>query len=259
MRRGLSIIGLLVGVVCMFVLYVIMAESLKGPLTGTTKDGGYVANSAPRMQDMMQLRNLMQGLQMKSGSSGQSYPRPSELTDDVSDDTTANLFSLLVAQRYVSPDALISSMDAGLVEPMNDYAWGTWNPSRGEYWDDAFRADLDDVSNVSYAHMVLYGDRLDHWSSRRMDSNFPLLGNRGPRDGVASTDSWACLEDGSWAGQIAYGDGHVDLLMGTSQARRAGPHSEDHYFRIDDEDRHGDAILGFTSDMDEDGPTLQWD
>ncbi len=259
MRRGLSIIGLLVGVVCMFVLYVILAESLKGPLTGTGQDGGYVANSAPRMQDMMQLRNLMQGMQMKSGSSGQSYPRPSELTDDVSDDTTANLFSLLVAERYVSPDALISPMDAGLVEPMKDYAWGTWDPSRGKYWDDAFRADLDDVSNVSYAHMVLYGDRLDHWSSRRMDSGFPLLGNRGPRDGVESTDSWACLEDGSWAGQIAYGDGHVELRIGTAQARRSGSVGADQYFRIDDADRHSDAILGFTAEMDEDGPTLQWD
>ncbi len=259
MRRGFSILGLLIAVACMFVLYAIMAESMTGPVTGVSKDGSYVANSGPRMQDMMQLRQLMQSVQMKAGADAGEYPRPSQRTKDIQDDTTANLFSLLVAERYVSPEALISPMDSGLVEPITDYGWGSWDPTNGEFWDSGFKSDLDDVSHVSYAHMVLHGNRLSHWSAGNMTSDFPLVGNRGPRDGIESTESWACLENGTWAGQIAFGDGHIDLFIGAPKAVRGGRHGADHFFRIDDEDRHEDAILGFTSEMDESGPTLQWD
>jgi hypothetical protein len=48
-------------------------------------------------------------------------------------------------------------------------------------------------------------------------------------------------------------------VQGLGDARRRYDGGEDHVFRIDDEVRHGDSILGFTSGMDRDGPILQWD
>lgn len=265
MRRGFSIVGLLIAVACMMVLYVILAESMKGALTGTTEEGGYAANSAPRMEDMFHLQQLMQSLNATGlGGGREGFPRPSAQTRDESDDTTANVYSLLIARRVVSPEGLISPMDRGLVGVYEEYDWSGYDPANGVTWDTGFMADLDDESHASYAHLVLYGDRAKRWSADRLDSSFPVFSNRGPRDGVASEESYACLPNGTWAGQVAFGDGHVSLIGSAGAAVRAGqggPGSgrSDHFFRIDDDDRHGDAILGFTRSISRSGPILQWD
>jgi hypothetical protein len=260
MRRGFSLVGLLVVVAVMAVMYALMAESLKGFQTGTDDAGRAVPASKGRLTDMFQIQQLMQSLNTYGLGGKGEFPRPSLKTGDGSDDTTANLYSMLIAERIVSPEALISKMDQGNVEPYGQYDWNAWNPEDGVYWDEGFTADLDDISNVSYAHMVLYGDRATHWSSKKMDSSMPILGNRGPRDGEPNVDSWVCDPGtGRWAGYFAYGDGHVVLVQGLGDARRRYDGGEDHVFRIDDEVRHGDSILGFTSGMDRDGPILQWD
>lgn len=260
MRRGFSIVGLLVVVAVMLVMYAMFYGSISGLKSGTDDGGRAVPASPGRMTDMFQTQQLMQSLISSSIAGDPAFPWPSELTGDEADDVTANVYSLLIAERIVSPDALISSMDWGNVEPYDQYNWNAWNPSDGEYWDSGFSADLHDISNVSYAHLVLYGDRASHWSSRKMDSTMPVLGNRGPEDGVPSVDSLTCDPDtGRWAGYFAYGDGHVALVQGIDAARRRFAGGEDHVFRIDDEDGHGDAILGFTREWDRSGPILQWD
>jgi hypothetical protein len=260
MRRGFSLIGLIVVVAVMAVMYALMFESLKGIQTGTDESGRAVPTSKGRLTDMFQIQQLMQSLNVHGLGGKGGFPRPSDKTGEASDDVTANLYSLLIAERIVSPSALISTMDQGNVERYEQYDWNVWDPSEGEYWDTGFSADLLDVSNVSYAHMVLYGDRASHWSSRKMDSTMPIVGNRGPRDGEDDVDSWVCDPNtGRWAGYFAYGDGHVMLVQGLGDARRRFAGGEDHVFRIDDEDQHGDAILGFTSDMTRNGPILQWD
>ncbi|MDP7030346.1 MAG: hypothetical protein QF733_09015 [Phycisphaerales bacterium] len=260
MRRGFSIVGLLVVVAVLLVMYAMFYGSISGLKSGTDDAGRAVPASPGRLTDMFQTQQLMQSLISSSIGGDPAFPRPSDLTGDEGDDVTAAVYSLLIAQRIVSPDALISDMDWGNVEPYDQYDWHAWNPAEGEYWDAGFSADLDEYSNVSYAHLVLYGDRATHWSSRRMDSTMPVLGNRGPEGGVPSVDSLTCDPDtGRWAGYFAYGDGHVSLVQGLDAARRAGAGGEDHVFRIDDDDAHGDAILGFTRSIGRSGPMLQWD
>jgi hypothetical protein len=259
-RRGFSLVGLLVSVAIMVVLYAIFAQSLKGIGSGTSDSGKAVPVNKGRVADMFQLQQLMASLNTAGLGSGGAFPRPSELTGDASDDTTANVYSLLVAQRITPAEVLISPLDNAIAEVYTDYDWSGWDPSSGVRWDTGFSADLDDYTNVSYAHLVLYGDRDKNWSSRHMDSSFPIFSNRGPEDGIASRDSLTCDADtGRWAGYVAFGDGHVDLINGVTNATRHTGHGPDAFFRIDDERRHTDSILGFTEFIDADGPTLQWD
>ncbi len=260
MRRGFSIVGLLVVVAIMLVMYAMFYGSISGLKTGTDDAGRAVPASGGRMRDMFQTQQLIQSLISSSVAGDPAFPRPSAMTGDEADDTTDHVYSLLIAERIVSPEALISSMDWGNVEAYDRYDWNAWNPSDGEYWDPGFSADLADISNVSYAHLVLYGDRASHWSSRKMDSTMPVLGNRGPKDGVSSVDSLTCDPDtGRWAGYFAYGDGHVALVQGVGNASRRGQVGVDLVFRMDDEEGHSDAILGFTRDIGRSGPILQWD
>ncbi|MCP4838335.1 MAG: prepilin-type N-terminal cleavage/methylation domain-containing protein [Planctomycetes bacterium] len=261
MKRGFTLIGLLVVIVIILVLYSLTFESLKGIQTGTAEDGSAVPASKGRLTDMFQLQQLGQSLTMIGLSSGETFPRPSNVTENIEDDVTSSVYSLLIAHRAVSPESLISPLDYANAMVYQDYQWGRWDPDEGPQWDEGFSADLDDLTNVSYAHLVLYGDRADHWSSRKLDSSMPIFGNRGPQDGETSDMSLTCdPETGRWTGYMVFGDGHVSLLQDISEAtRRPRSGGVDGFFMIDDENRHADAILGFTSDMDDDGPTLQWD
>ena len=99
---------------------------------------------------------LMQSLNAQGLSSGEGYPQPSRITGgrDIFEDTTANLYSYLVMQRYITPDQLVSPADF-VTDPDQDYDWTLYNPRERVYWDPSFSADLSEVSNVSYAHALL--------------------------------------------------------------------------------------------------------
>jgi competence protein ComGC len=258
--RGFSMVGMLFSLLCIGILLAIAIPSMQQSMTGIKEGGGKAAISGWGVQDQVNLYGLMQALNVQALGSGEDLPVPSEASGsgDISENTTANLYSLLIMQRYVSPEKLVSKADF-VVEPDDDYDWSAHDPRNGVYWDSTFSADLDDVSNVSYAHMPLYGDRLrDQWG-RGLSTSFPTFGNRGPRDGIETEESYACF-NGLWGGYVAFGDGHIDFLDSPDAfrggLRRGGP---DGLFTIDDEVRHADAMLGFTSRMDSDGPTLQWD
>ena len=254
-HRGFSLVGMLFSLLCLAVLLAIAMPALQQSMTGIKEEGGKAPISGWGLQDQMNLYALMQSLNAASLGSGEPFPQPSEISGsrDIADDTTANLYSVLVMQRLVPANQLVSQADF-LVDVDRDYDFTMYDPRSRVYWDPAFSADLHEDSNVSYAHMPLYGDRLrDNWSAQ-MSSSFPLFGNRGPKDGIEREDSYACF-DGLWGGYVAFGDGHVDFLDSPSAFRRSG----DGLFSIDDEARHSDAILGFTELMNSDGPVLQWD
>lgn len=258
--RGFSLVGLLVVMVIMVVMYAMFAESLKGIGSGTSDSGKAVPVNKGRIKDMFQLQQLMATLNTAGLGGDGTFPRPSLLTGDAGDDTTANVYSLLVAQRVIPVDMLISPLDNAITEVYTDYQWNAWDPSNGVRWDTGFSANLDDYTNVSYAHLVLHGDRERNWSSRHMDSSFPIFSNRGPEDGISTADSLTCdVDTGRWAGYVAFGDGHVTLLNGAANATRNASTGPDNFFRFDDDRRASDAVLGFTESIDSAGPTMQWD
>lgn len=258
MRRGLTIIGLLVSLTCMLVLVVVLLEAVQSGGTAIGTGGGQgrggVMGSAMGTVDSVGLQQIVQTLHARRASSPEaSFPMPSYRSRDRSLDTSANLWSLMIAESDIPPQMLVSGMDYGEVEVYESYDHGAFDPHNGIYWDPGFSADLHTMSNVSYAHMPLHGRRLDHWKKMRMDSSFPLFGHRGPEDGVETVDSVTC-PDGTWQGAVAFGDGSVRTLRGVG-AFKGG---RDNLFMLED-DGGSDAILGFTKWMDEYGPTLQWD
>jgi hypothetical protein len=262
-RRGYSLIGLLMTLACTAVLLAITLPSMRSATTGMNADGTQSPNSAWGGVELIQLQSLGQAMLTHGLGSGMDsmYPRPSDAsgTKDRTLDTTANLYSLLVMERFTIPKQLVRKGDRGSVEVDTDYDWTTYSPRNNVYWDPSFVADLDVVSNVSYAHMPLTGRRVDtQWRAGTMSSDFPLLGSRGPRDGIETADSVTCPM-GKWSGRVVFADGHVDFLNSTSSFNRRSRFGPDNLFTIDDEEGGSDAILGFTESIDEDGVTLQWD
>ena len=129
------------------------------------------------------------------------------------------------------------------------------------HWDSAFVADLHNGSNVSYAHMPLFDERLRrYWTN---DARFPVFGNRGPKDGIENPKSWTYGRNGRWAGHIVFGDGSIDFIQTFTPGRvsfiRDGVSVPDNIFKIEDGPRGIDAILGFTKTMTNEGPVLDWD
>ena len=94
-------------------------------------------------------------------------------------------------------------------------------------------------------------------------ATIPLLGNRGPKDGIRDPNSWTYGRNGKWAGHIVFGDGHVEYTEvftpnGLFWEDR-GQRLPDNLFRMEDGPGGIDVILAFTKEMTTDGPVLQYD
>ncbi|MCH2137806.1 MAG: hypothetical protein MK074_01990 [Phycisphaerales bacterium] len=258
MRRGVSLLGMLISLVCLVVLAALMMEGLsKGGASiglGGGEGRGGVAGSAMGLTDSMNLNQIFQSMHARRAANPTAgLPHPSKYTNDSQDNVSDAMWSLLIAENLVMPKMLVSQLDDGWVEVYERYDYGAIDPSNGYYWDPGFSADLHDISNVSFAHVPLHGKRAEHWTKWRMDSSFPLVGNRGPEDGDESLDSVTC-PDGRWQGAVVFGDGHVETLKGVGDFGGG----RDNLFMIDDPGG-SDAILGFTQRMGSRGPVLQWD
>jgi len=262
-RFGFSMVGMLVTMACMLVLFVIGMNAMDKAVTG---EGSAVDGTVRSLEDKLLLYALHQSMVVSANDHGGRYLTPSEVSgrDDISEDTTANLFSAMVMANYVRPDKLISGNEySGWVDPMEDYDFLSYSPRDGIYWDDRFVADLDDLSNVSFAHMPLFGERRRRQWKANFGQDYPLLGNRGPKDGIDDPNSWSYGRNGVWGGHIVFGDGHIEFLNtftpGAVYREVDGMRESDNIFAMEDGPDGGDAILSFTKSMSDDGPELQYD
>lgn len=257
---GFSMVGILISMALMAVMFSIMMTAMNKRVTG---EGSSVEGTVNTQFDMITLKTLHQGLYIYSISHKDQFLVPSEMGrgGPRSLDTTANFYSALIALEYITPETLVSRNEYGDVEVMEDYNRYAYQPLDDQYWDPNFKADLDDYSNVSYAHLPLYGKRFKkNWNVR---SRFPILGNRGPKDGIEDPMSYSYGRNGIWAGHMIFGDGSIDFIHtftpGSVMFNDHGEMVPDNIFKIEDGPDGGDAILSFTKEMTEDGPVLQWD
>jgi hypothetical protein len=261
MERGYSIIGLLVTMACILVLAVVLLSALNQSITG---GGAVKENTVRSLEDKLHLASLYQAIVVASQLEG-AFPVPSEASaGGWSDDTTANLFSLLVGRRIVAPENLVSSNERNpFVVVKDNYDFRMVRPADGVHWDPSFRANLERESNVSYAHMPLFGERFDRFWGPSMQSSFPLFGTRGPKDGVMSAASYTLGRDGSWAAHLVFGDGHVEFTqsftLGGLSTQVGGVTKADNLYVMEEGPNGADAILSFTREMKEHGPVLQFD
>jgi type II secretory pathway pseudopilin PulG len=252
-QHGFSLLGILISLACVVVLMSIYMTSVDKAVTGGK--GNSVQESVWGMQDQIHLHLIGQGLTIHAMTNADNFLTPSTLSksDDVTKNTSANFWSALLSQNIVGAKQLVSPTDRGWVEE------APYSTSRGHF-NPNFSVDLNETSNVSYAHMPLYGERLKkRWNPR--SGNFPIIGNRGPQDGVENSTSFTLDDDGIWRGWILNADSSTDWVEGTSKKpkwRRGDDASIDNIFLLEG-DSKDDAILGLTLEMYDDGPVLVWD
>ena len=254
-------IGILISVACMLVLSVIMMTSLNKAMSGA---GNALSGTASSFQDKQYLSILQQGLVTWSMDNDGQFIVPSTLdrSRDLTHDTTANLYSAMIAEHYTVPGQLVSGNEYNPNVWMDeDYDYMAYRPIEGTFWDPGFVADLDYDSNTSFAHVPLFARRRDnHWRFSA-SSTVPVLGNRGPRDGIDNPNSLTYGRDGGWGGHLVFGDGHVEFIKSFTLAGRGltADGTPDNVFAMEEGPNGRDAILSFTKLMTDDGPTLQYD
>lgn len=263
MRRAYSILGLLITMACVVVLFAVLMTGLNRAVTG---EGSAQGGTVRSVRDQMNLHAIMQGMIVYAGDHDGWFPVPSEIdgSGDPARNTTANLFSALVALRYATPEQLVAANEfSGYVEVDHDYDYTAFHPAENTYWDPGFRADLDDLANVSWAHLPLAGARAERGWRSTLDGAMPVLGSRGPKDGVEDTASFTYGRNGRWGGHVAYGDGHVAFIESFTPAGIVrdtdGGLVPDNVFAMEDGPLGADIVLAFTREMTEAGPMLQWD
>ncbi len=253
-RRGFSLIGLLVTMVLILILGMVLMNSLNVAVKGA---GNTIPGSVASVKDEVSLRTLFMSMLAWSSDKGGAFIVPSEVDGsfDVTKNTTANLYSAMVAQNYTNPAQLISENERNpYVNEDYDYDRTAWSPAAKKYWDPNFKADLERCSNVSFAHLPLMGGRATtHWQNSKMESMFPILGTRGPKDGVENPQSYTYGRNGSWAGHRVYGDGHVEYV--SSFTLPGG----DNTFAIESGADGNDAVLAFTRSIAAHFVELQFD
>jgi hypothetical protein len=262
-RRAFSLVGLLVTMVCIVILFAIGMSAMNKAVTG---EGSASQGTVRSFEDKLALYTIYTSLAANAPDHRGRFITPSDVSGrgDVAENTTANLYSAMIMQHYVEPKSLISGNEySGWVIPDEDYDYQAYDPRGGVYWDPTFEADLEDYSNVSFAHVPLFGERFDrHWCDS-MSSGFPLVGNRGPRDGIDDPDSLTYGRSGRWGGHAVFGDGHVDFFETFTPPGvlfdRDGQRYADNIFKVEDGPAGRDAILSFTKKMTAQGPELQWD
>ena len=259
-RRAFSLIGMLVTLACIVVLFVIMSRSMQ---VATTGGGKTLPNTLSSANDREVLRRLYDMMAASANDFGGRFISPSRLANkgDITVDTTANLYSAMVMNNYVDPLKLVSRTERNpYVIEMEDYDWNVYNPEGGVLWDSGFQADLKIKSNVSFAHLPLFGARAKKNWEPFGSSSFPVFGSRGPRNGMPDPDSYTGDVGGRWAGHMVFGDGHVDFIESfTVGGLSVNGGGADNIFAMDEDEQGGDAIITFTRTMHKDGPEIQHD
>ncbi len=147
--------------------------------------------------------------------------RPGRGPEDVRANTTCALFSVCIMQNYFAPQLVVTPTEpSAFVLVKDDFRYDDYEPMNDIYWDETFQCRLRIISNVSYAHTPICGQRkVKEWRDS-MNSKFAVLGNRGVIDGNDEQGSQDYeqsitlkLHGGreQWVGNILYNDNHIEV------------------------------------------------
>lgn len=280
--RGQTLVDVLVICACS-ILVLVTASVVLGQVGPNQAAAG--VRHPQSMKDATQLTHLHRAMVIFAQDNRSRYPIPglidrktadldgdgdgdAEIPDvgaeDITLNTTANLYSALIAINFFRPNLLISPVERNSkVEVDDDYNFAAYSPAEDSYWDPRFEADLETGSNTSYAHVVIYGERLKlHWRDKQL-ARFPDLANRGPKDGALDPASYTCGPHGHWTGNVVFNDNHSEMLSTVRPANVTfmsnDEQQQDNIFAFDDGLAGKDTILTFTKQMTERGPVIQHD
>jgi prepilin-type N-terminal cleavage/methylation domain-containing protein len=226
---------------------------------------------------------LIHRLDWDPGDGARQVPGRGE--EDVERNTTANMYSAMIAQNYFSAKLIVCPTEpSGFVYIKPDYDYDAYNPipPNVRYWDDTFEADLAGTCNTSYAHTPIFGQRAARQWKNTIDSGYAVVGNRGVQNGddqnqAIYNNSVTLGTHGSpkqWVGNACYNDNHVDYLESFYpegvQYRYRQQSLPDNIFKNDlpddsaDDDDAVDIWLTYSLEVTDDGggnvtTTVQWD
>lgn len=237
-RRGITKIELAVLIVVIIILTMLIL-----PIVSQTR-----TQRASSARDMAQIKLVHQGCLVYAESNPDgALPAPSQCSApghecDERDNTTANLYSMLIAQDFFAVSHPVATKEVSEhIVIDEDYNYEAYNPI-GEsptFWDPTFVADLATGSNASFAHLPIVGERLKQLWKNSNDPALIVFGTRGPRDGdendiTSDTPSLTHQlygSDDKWVGNIVMNDNssrQVDTFYPA-----VAPHENDNLFRVD--------------------------
>lgn len=248
--RGFTLVevGAVIGATALVGMVVALSLDPPPPKDGAQEGGGNMVEalararqSARQIKDSTQLRGIHQGLIMWAQNNNDEYPLPSRVDrrnvtvaeEGRAKDTTANIFSIMIANGTVTPEFFVSPLEPNdNVRAIRKYEYDSpraaVNP-RLAHWDPAMRAGLTKESrgHISYAHIQPAGGRRGYWGNTFVAKEW-VLANRGPEvraveqneDGsvvprfanMESLTLRAIGERDSWSGHVVGNDNHVALV-----------------------------------------------
>ncbi len=210
---------------------------------------------SPTMKDALQIRGFQMAFTQFAQNNAGTFPLASEYDKNnarwtgtpESKHTTANIFSLLLAENLATPEMCVSPVESNPAirlyqePPIEQSSTDTPSPQEADPpYEPQLLADFTTgQGNISYAHLQPSGDRLNRWSIRA-GANDPILANRGPEitsadhkpDGspvpsFRTASSFAFRnqmgKSGQWAGNVVFGDGSVRLTASLTASQPNAP------------------------------------
>ena len=217
--------------------------------------------TARQVKCSTQIQQIHKGWLTKGAETARgNFPLPGEVnrigivpgrgTEDEAKNSHANLYSLCVAQQFISPQILVSpSESSGNVGVCSNYNYNMYKPAEDVYFDGDLsnatgtnkgldfdhkdrnlKADLTTLSSISYGAMPLLMRNSTSKLPCRRDlqwkmsgssaSRFPIIGNRGVKNGatsiVSGTDDYSTSKTleihgakNEWEGNVCYNDNHM--------------------------------------------------
>jgi prepilin-type N-terminal cleavage/methylation domain-containing protein/prepilin-type processing-associated H-X9-DG protein len=256
--------------------------------------------SSRSLKDRAQIRTIHEAMLVFATSGDGTLPTPGLInstgatpgagTEDFTKNTSASLYSALVALDYLDDKVYVSPAEVNPRIPDPDrrgykYDHTAYQPENDVYWDgdapsgtplptNRFSANIENgESHTSYSHLALCGRRqADLWRNTA-DSTVPVMGSRAPYRGQGETSStnpdeyrrsYTLLMHGStkvWIGNIAFADNHVAELETFTPPQvlyrpSGGAEAKDNIFDMEFEDptpgAAGDAFLTMTREAERD-------
>jgi prepilin-type N-terminal cleavage/methylation domain-containing protein len=151
---------------------------------------------------------------------------PGRGPEDIQKNDTCRIHSACIMNNYYTPEVIVGPTEPnGKIFVMDGYNYEKYNVPQDVYWDENLIADLGGSAgaNFSYASMpVAQKRKVREWKDTS-NSSWPIIGNRGVREGSTATGTGPLSYNKSmtlrihgsqkeWDGNICYNDNHVSYL-----------------------------------------------